>query len=226
MDAAEGLEQLFAAHSAVPALAVLQLLRKDLSQQQAQILFKNHRHCLQMGTCSFGRRGRAAYALRTGTEVQRLRLDFSQQSLKSCCTTTGGPLRVGERTTQKWLEASKLFRFPGAVILMCGTDCLLGATSDNSKAEWLSEEQEQAGIWGTCMTREHLCVCVRYMVVGSTREHLSSVHTIKISGKKRKAKEENKAAAPEQPKRERRDPVANRWLDNLRTKPTPHSATS
>ncbi|EFJ50798.1 hypothetical protein VOLCADRAFT_88681 [Volvox carteri f. nagariensis] len=89
MDAAEGLEQLFAAHSAVPALAVLQLLRKDLSQQQAQILFKNHRHCLQMGTCSFGRRGRAAYALRTGTEVQRLRLDFSQQSLKSCCTTTG-----------------------------------------------------------------------------------------------------------------------------------------
>ncbi|EFJ39587.1 hypothetical protein VOLCADRAFT_108572 [Volvox carteri f. nagariensis] len=70
MDAAEGLEQLFAAHSAVPALAVLQLLRKDLSQQQAQILFKNDRHCLQMGTCSFGRRGRAAYALRTGTEVQ------------------------------------------------------------------------------------------------------------------------------------------------------------
>ncbi|EFJ41778.1 hypothetical protein VOLCADRAFT_107547 [Volvox carteri f. nagariensis] len=54
MDAAEGLEQLFAAHSAVPALAVLQLLRKDLSQQQAQILFKNHQHCLQMGTCSFG----------------------------------------------------------------------------------------------------------------------------------------------------------------------------
>ncbi|EFJ40835.1 hypothetical protein VOLCADRAFT_99329 [Volvox carteri f. nagariensis] len=88
MDAAEGLEQLFAAHSAVPALAVLELLRKDLSQQQAQILFKNHRQCLQMGTCSFGRRGRAAYALRTGTEVQRLRMDFSQQSLKSCCTTT------------------------------------------------------------------------------------------------------------------------------------------
>ncbi|EFJ41444.1 hypothetical protein VOLCADRAFT_107719 [Volvox carteri f. nagariensis] len=72
MDAADGLEQLFAEHTAVPALAVLQQLRKDLSQQQAQKLLKNHRDCLQLGTCSFGRRGRASYALRTQAEVQRL----------------------------------------------------------------------------------------------------------------------------------------------------------
>ncbi|EFJ39110.1 hypothetical protein VOLCADRAFT_101339, partial [Volvox carteri f. nagariensis] len=50
MDAADGLEQLFAEHTAVPALAVLQQLRKDLSQQQAQKLLKNHRDCLQLGT--------------------------------------------------------------------------------------------------------------------------------------------------------------------------------
>ncbi|EFJ44428.1 hypothetical protein VOLCADRAFT_106412 [Volvox carteri f. nagariensis] len=72
MDAAESLEQLFAAHSAVPALAVLQQLRMELSQQQARRLLNNHREYLQMGTCSFGRRGQAAYALRSGTEVQRL----------------------------------------------------------------------------------------------------------------------------------------------------------
>ncbi|EFJ40718.1 hypothetical protein VOLCADRAFT_99405 [Volvox carteri f. nagariensis] len=72
MDAADGVEQLFAEHTAVPALAVLQQLRKDLSQQQGEKLLNNHRDCLQLGTCSFGRRGRASYALRTQAEVQRL----------------------------------------------------------------------------------------------------------------------------------------------------------
>ncbi|EFJ48505.1 hypothetical protein VOLCADRAFT_104684 [Volvox carteri f. nagariensis] len=102
MNAAEGLEQLFAAHSAVPALAVLQQLRKDLSQQQAQMLLKNHRHCLQMGTCSFGRRGRAAYALRTGTEVQRL-FDIAnisdEDAAQFWATGVGQRLRECDRPT-------------------------------------------------------------------------------------------------------------------------------
>ncbi|EFJ50061.1 hypothetical protein VOLCADRAFT_89037 [Volvox carteri f. nagariensis] len=72
MDAAENLEQVFSVHMAAPALAVLQQLRKDLSKQQAQKLLDNHRKFLQLGTCSFGRRGRASYALRTEAEVQRL----------------------------------------------------------------------------------------------------------------------------------------------------------
>ncbi|EFJ52636.1 hypothetical protein VOLCADRAFT_102614 [Volvox carteri f. nagariensis] len=61
MDAAVGLEQLFAVHRDVPALAVLQQLRMDFSQQQPQELLHNHRECLQLGTCSFGRRGRIAH---------------------------------------------------------------------------------------------------------------------------------------------------------------------
>ncbi|EFJ39105.1 hypothetical protein VOLCADRAFT_101346 [Volvox carteri f. nagariensis] len=72
MDAAENLEQVFSVHMAAPALAVLQQLRKDLSKQQAQKLLDNHRNFLQLGTCSFGRRGQASYALRTEAEVQRL----------------------------------------------------------------------------------------------------------------------------------------------------------
>ncbi|EFJ40925.1 hypothetical protein VOLCADRAFT_107912 [Volvox carteri f. nagariensis] len=64
MDAAVGLEQLFAVHRDVPALAVLQQLRMDFSQQQPQELLHNHRDCLQLG--------RASYALCTETKVQRL----------------------------------------------------------------------------------------------------------------------------------------------------------
>ncbi|EFJ44237.1 hypothetical protein VOLCADRAFT_106452 [Volvox carteri f. nagariensis] len=70
MDAAVGLEQLFAVHRDVPALAVLQQLRMDFSQQQPQELLHNHRECLQLGTCSFGRRGRATYAMRTEHEMK------------------------------------------------------------------------------------------------------------------------------------------------------------
>ncbi|EFJ50048.1 hypothetical protein VOLCADRAFT_89016 [Volvox carteri f. nagariensis] len=55
----------------VPALAVLQQLRMDFSQQQPQELLHNHRECLQLGTCSFGRQGRATYAMSTETKVQR-----------------------------------------------------------------------------------------------------------------------------------------------------------
>ncbi|EFJ45757.1 hypothetical protein VOLCADRAFT_105838 [Volvox carteri f. nagariensis] len=72
MDAAENLEQVSSVHMAAPALAVLQQLRKDLSKQQAQKLLDNHRNFLQLGTCSFGRRGQTSYALRTEAEVQRL----------------------------------------------------------------------------------------------------------------------------------------------------------
>ncbi|EFJ39563.1 hypothetical protein VOLCADRAFT_100819 [Volvox carteri f. nagariensis] len=52
--------------------SVLQQLRMDLSQQQAQDLLHNHREHLQLRTCSFGRRGRPSYAVRTQAEVQRL----------------------------------------------------------------------------------------------------------------------------------------------------------
>ncbi|EFJ52324.1 hypothetical protein VOLCADRAFT_86633 [Volvox carteri f. nagariensis] len=72
MDAADGMEQLFAAHTAVPALDVLQQLRKGVSQQQAQALLNIHREYLQLSMCSFGRRGRPSYAFRTEAEVQRL----------------------------------------------------------------------------------------------------------------------------------------------------------
>ncbi|EFJ41020.1 hypothetical protein VOLCADRAFT_107856 [Volvox carteri f. nagariensis] len=72
MDAVVGLEELFAAHSAVPALDVLQHLRKDVGQQQAQALLNIHREYLQLSRCSFGRRGRPSYALRTEADVQRL----------------------------------------------------------------------------------------------------------------------------------------------------------
>ncbi|EFJ48779.1 hypothetical protein VOLCADRAFT_90615 [Volvox carteri f. nagariensis] len=47
-------------------------LRMDFSQQQAQELLHNHREFLQLSTCSFGRRGRPSYAVRTESKVQCL----------------------------------------------------------------------------------------------------------------------------------------------------------
>ncbi|EFJ44221.1 hypothetical protein VOLCADRAFT_106543 [Volvox carteri f. nagariensis] len=38
---------------------------QDIRQQEAQHLLVNHREYLQLGTCSFSRRGRLSYALRT-----------------------------------------------------------------------------------------------------------------------------------------------------------------